>query len=67
MMCICLYCSSCFSRKYRYTAYRQLVRWKWGIFGRHIRIPLPSYGVNLIRNTFESEDGEHCGFNVRNV
>ena len=39
-------------RKYRYTAYRQLVRWCWGMLGRNIRVPLPSCCVHKIRGHF---------------
>lgn len=41
-------------RKYRYTAYRQLVRWCWGWLGRQVRVVLPACAVNLIRTTFPS-------------
>uniref|UniRef100_A0A2C9KIH9 P2X purinoreceptor 7 intracellular domain-containing protein n=1 Tax=Biomphalaria glabrata TaxID=6526 RepID=A0A2C9KIH9_BIOGL len=34
--------------QYRYTAYRQFVRWCWGCLGRSIRVPLPSCVVNKI-------------------
>uniref|UniRef100_A0A8C5D3V0 P2X purinoreceptor 7 intracellular domain-containing protein n=1 Tax=Gadus morhua TaxID=8049 RepID=A0A8C5D3V0_GADMO len=33
-------------RQYRYTAYRQAIRWAYGVLGRSIRKPLPSCGFN---------------------
>ena len=36
----------------RHMAYRQLVRWCWGILGKEIRVPLPSCAVCCIRAHF---------------
>lgn len=36
----------------RHIAYRQLVRWCWGVLGRNIRVPLPSCAVCCIRAHF---------------
>jgi len=36
----------------RHIAYRQLVRWCWGILGKEIRVPLPSCAVCCIRAHF---------------
>ncbi|XP_063595762.1 uncharacterized protein LOC134772652 [Penaeus indicus] len=49
------------SDKYRYTAYRQLVRWCWQIVGKNNRMPLPSCAYKVIRETFPS-DHEPVGF-----
>lgn len=46
--------------KYRYVAYRQLVRWCWGILGKDIRVPLPSCALHKVRSTFES--AQYIGF-----
>ncbi|XP_069108912.1 uncharacterized protein [Argopecten irradians] len=50
-------------KRYRYTAYRQLVRWCWGFLGKNVRVPLPSCAVNLIRSTFPADDDVYTGFN----
>lgn len=42
--------------RYRYTAYRQLVRWCFGYLGKEIRVPLPSCAVNRIREEYPSID-----------
>ncbi|KAK2155220.1 hypothetical protein LSH36_246g05006 [Paralvinella palmiformis] len=47
---------------YRHTAYRQLVRWCWGIVGRDNRLPLPSCVFNKTRKTFPSPNGKYTGF-----
>lgn len=36
----------------RHIAYRQLVRWCWGVLGKNIRVPLPSCAVCCIRAHF---------------
>ncbi|XP_077536040.1 uncharacterized protein LOC144148370 [Haemaphysalis longicornis] len=41
--------------RYRYTAYRQFVRWIWRVLGAGRRVPLPSCVVNSVRDTFPSE------------
>ncbi|ROI15892.1 hypothetical protein DPX16_3793 [Anabarilius grahami] len=48
--------------QYRYTAYRQVVRWAYGILGRHIRKPLPACVVSAIRRQFPEEGGIYKGF-----
>ncbi|CAL9693741.1 unnamed protein product [Knipowitschia caucasica] len=52
--------------QYRYTAYRQVVRWAYGILGRHIRKPIPSCIVSIIRNSFP-EQGQYKGFQWANL
>lgn len=42
-------------RRYRHTAYRQLVYWCWGWLGRNNRVPLPACAVHKIRATFPSD------------
>ncbi|XP_071952038.1 P2X purinoceptor 7-like [Antedon mediterranea] len=39
-------------RKYRYTAYRQFVRWCWRYLGRDRRVPITSCVINKIREAF---------------
>ena len=41
-----------FHRRYRYTGYRQLVRWCWGRLGKKIRVPLPSCCMKKIQGTY---------------
>jgi hypothetical protein len=36
----------------RHIAYRQLIRWCWGVLGKNIRVPLPSCAVCCIRAHF---------------
>ncbi|KAK7480235.1 hypothetical protein BaRGS_00028511 [Batillaria attramentaria] len=50
------------NRRYRYTAYRQLVRFVWHFLGRHIRVVLPACAVLAIRRAFSSADGSYTGF-----
>ena len=45
-------------KRYRYTAYRQFVRWCSGYIGKNIRVPLPSCVVNAIRRKYPSGDYE---------
>ncbi|XP_066263273.1 uncharacterized protein [Branchiostoma lanceolatum] len=47
-------------RRYRYIAYRRLVRWCWGWLGEGIRVVLPACAVTKIRETFPSE--QYAGF-----
>ena len=42
-------------RQYWFTSYRQLTHWCWGWLGKSVRIVLPSFAVNKIRQTFPSE------------
>lgn len=50
----------------RHVAYRQMVRWCWGVLGKDIRVPLPSCAVSCIRAHFPppglEEDFEFDGF-----
>ena len=39
-------------KKNRHIAYRQLVRWCWGILGKEVRVVLPSCAVCCIRAHF---------------
>ncbi|KAK3744182.1 hypothetical protein QZH41_020569, partial [Actinostola sp. cb2023] len=48
--------------RYRYTAYRQLVRFCWGYLGREIRVTLPSCAVIKIINQFPSANQNYTGF-----
>ena len=50
-------CGHLNQRKFRYIAFRQLVRWFWGYLGKHVRVALPSCAVNKIRSTFLAEFG----------
>ena len=47
-------------RRFRFTAYRQLVGWCWGWVGKNVRVILPSCAVLKIRNEFPSE--HYTGF-----
>ena len=53
-------------KKNRHTAYRQLVRWCWGVLGKEIRVVLPSCAVMCIRAHFPppglEDDFEFIGF-----
>ena len=52
-------------KKNRHIAYRQLVRWCWGVLGKEIRVVLPSCAVMCIRAHFPppgiEEDFEFVG------
>ena len=50
-------CGHLNQRKFRYIAFRQLVRWFWGYLGKHVRVAQPSCAVNKIRSTFLAEFG----------
>ncbi|XP_013409982.1 uncharacterized protein LOC106173401 [Lingula anatina] len=54
------------AEKYRYIAYRQVVRWCWGYLGKHRRVPLPACAVSKIRNTFTT-NGHYTGFRLPNL
>ena len=49
-----------------HVAYRQLVRWCWGVVGKEIRVVLPSCAVSCIRAHFlppgNEDDFEFVGF-----
>ena len=51
---------------HRHVAYRQLVRWCWGVVGKEIRVILPSCAVSCIRAHFpppgEEDDHAYVGF-----
>ncbi|XP_062592073.1 uncharacterized protein LOC134253563 [Saccostrea cucullata] len=52
------------TKRHRYTAYRQFVRWCWGYLGKKVRVVIPSCAVSKIRETFPLQPGEtHTGFN----
>jgi len=50
----------------RHIAYRQFVRWCWGVLGKDIRVPIPSCAVSCIRAHFPppglEENFEFVGF-----
>ncbi|XP_061192887.1 P2X purinoceptor 7-like [Saccostrea echinata] len=48
--------------RYRYTAYRQLVRWAWGYLEKHVRVVLPSCALKKIRGRFPSPQEDYVGF-----
>ncbi|XP_063077113.1 uncharacterized protein LOC134467125 isoform X1 [Engraulis encrasicolus] len=48
--------------QYRYTAYRQIVRWAYGTLGRQIRKPIPACVVAAIRRHYPEEGGTYKGF-----
>ncbi|KAK3709451.1 hypothetical protein QZH41_017496, partial [Actinostola sp. cb2023] len=50
------------NEKYRYTAYRQFVRWCWEWLGRRVRVPLPSCVLSKIRGTYPSPNGQYRDF-----
>ncbi|XP_041830022.1 uncharacterized protein LOC121632513 [Melanotaenia boesemani] len=50
------------NEQFRYTAYRQMVRWAHGVLGRHVRKPLPACVVSAIRLAFPDEHGVYQGF-----
>ena len=47
--------------RYRYTGYRQFVRWCWGYLGKDIVVTLPACVVITIRKTYPSADGSYKG------
>lgn len=53
------------NEQYRYTAYRQFVRWCWGFLGRLVRVVLPACAVIRIREEFPSP--EFAGFQYPNL
>lgn len=50
------------SRQFRYTAYRQVVRWAHGFLGREIRKAITACIVAAIRRQFPEEGGTYRGF-----
>ncbi|XP_010773362.1 P2X purinoceptor 7-like [Notothenia coriiceps] len=54
-------------QKYRYTAYRQFVRWCWGVLSPKIRVPLPACAVTEIRKTYPEPGGRYQGFQWPNL
>ena len=48
-------------RRYRYIAYRQFVRWRFGVLSKNIRVPIPSCVATAIRavEAGESFEGFH--------
>ncbi|XP_077512589.1 uncharacterized protein LOC144123678 [Amblyomma americanum] len=58
---LCITSSNIFVQgRYRYTAYRQFVRWIWRRLGRRNRRVLPSCVVGEMRNAFPAQ--RYCGF-----
>lgn len=55
-------CNYLHHRQFRYTAYRQVVRWAYGILGRNIRKAIPSCVVSAIRRQFAEEGQTYKGF-----
>jgi len=51
-----------FSSRYRYCAYRHLVRWCWGYIGKHHRVVLPACAVSAIRLQFPADS--YAGFHL---
>lgn len=49
-------------RRYRYTAYRNLVAWAWGKVGYQQRFPLPACVVSAIRRKFPDPEQHYVGF-----
>jgi len=53
-------------KRNRHIAYRQLVRWCWGVLGKEVRVVLPACAVMCIRAHFPppgiEEDYEFVGF-----
>lgn len=41
-----------YSRQFRYTAYRQVVRWAYGILGRELRKIIPACVVAAVRRQY---------------
>ncbi|XP_070183087.1 P2X purinoceptor 7-like [Littorina saxatilis] len=50
------------NERFRYVAYRMLVRWVWKWLGRDIRVTLPACAVARIREQFPSADGQYVGY-----
>ena len=54
----------------RQIAYKQLVRWCWGVLGNEIRVVLPSCAVSCIQAYFpppgEEDDHKLIGFHFAN-
>lgn len=54
-----------YPRRYRYAAYRQFVRWCFGVLGRHVRVALPACAVKKIRAAFPA--AQYAGFQYPNL
>lgn len=54
-----------FFRKYRYVAYRQLVRWCWGWLGKDIRVQTPACAHGRIMDEYPDEGGQYRGTDLR--
>ncbi|KAK0142691.1 hypothetical protein N1851_019381 [Merluccius polli] len=50
------------AEQFRYTAYRQVVRWAHGFLGREIRKAIPACIVAAIRRQYPEEGGTYRGF-----
>ena len=53
-----------FFRRHRYVDYRQFIRWTYGVLGKNIRVPLPSFVFDCVRKRFpfEKNNEEFEGF-----
>ncbi len=54
-------CDDPLNRRYRYTGYRQFVRWCWGHLGKDILVIIPSCAVLKIRDVYPADDGVYVG------
>lgn len=45
-------------RRYRYTAYRNFVRWIYGVLGKGVRVPLPACVAKAIVDAFPPEGSD---------
>eukprot|EP00057_Strongylocentrotus_purpuratus_P024696 XP_011679170.1 PREDICTED: uncharacterized protein LOC105445373 [Strongylocentrotus purpuratus] len=55
------------NEKYRYVAYRQFVRWCWGILGKDIRVQLPACVQAKIKKTYPDGAGNYRGTILRRL
>ncbi|XP_041455738.1 uncharacterized protein LOC121432115 [Lytechinus variegatus] len=55
------------NEKYRYVAYRQFVRWCWGILGKDIRVQLPACVQAIIKNTYPDGNNIYRGTVLRRL
>ncbi|KAL2096842.1 hypothetical protein ACEWY4_006049 [Coilia grayii] len=55
------------AEQFRYTAYRQIVRWANGIIGREIRKAIPACVVAAIRRQYSEEGHAYQGFQCPNL
>ncbi|XP_041481000.1 uncharacterized protein LOC121428454 [Lytechinus variegatus] len=55
------------NEKYRYVAYRQFVRWCWGILGKDIRVQLPACVQSRIKTAYPDGAGHYKGTVLRQL